>query len=77
MKQDYYDKLAKLLLENVELKQLGENLERICLQYADMLQEDILDMNQKHQVSILAEELLNRMRDIPFKEKKERGIIRK
>lgn len=70
MKQDYYDKLAEQLLECVEWRQLGKNLERICLQYVDMLRDDVLDMNQKYQVSILVEDLLLRIRDIPIRKNK-------
>ncbi|MCI6266838.1 MAG: hypothetical protein MR598_08355 [Erysipelotrichaceae bacterium] len=75
MKQEYYTKLANQLLDSVETINLGDKLELLCCQYADILRDDVLDMYQKHQVSILAEELLSCIKDIPPKEK--RGSKRK
>lgn len=64
MNLDYYNQLAERLYQVGKIKELGETLEIKCYQYADMLRDDIFNMEQKQQVSVMAEDLLSKIEDV-------------
>lgn len=64
---EYYIDLALKLKEAVDTKDLGEDLNLEFYRLIDMLSEDVLSLEEKHKVSILAEDALSNVRDFPDK----------
>lgn len=64
---EYYLNLADKLNETIVTKDLGENLTLQFHQLIDMLCDDVFSLEEKYQVSLLAEDILSKVRDFPDK----------